>query len=66
MTHLGMTLADEMEWLEGDLRHLVDIQNRQFSDIDSTGFPIDDQLSCQIGKLERIWGVLHDKRHTTS
>jgi hypothetical protein len=57
----SMTLEEEMEWLQGDLDHLTSIQNRVGSDVDNHGFPMNDLLSEQIGRLERVRGQIYDK-----
>ena len=61
MQTVGMTIQEEMELLEGDLTHLMSIQNRVGSDVDAHGFPVNDMISEQIGRLERVWGQLFDK-----
>jgi hypothetical protein len=61
MTHGSMTIEEEMEWLEGDLTHLMEVQNRVGSDVDFRGFPENDMMSEQIGRLERVWGQMFDR-----
>jgi hypothetical protein len=57
----AMTMEQEMEWLEGDINHLMQTQNRQEPDVDDRGFPVHNHLSEEIGRLERIWGQLYEK-----
>jgi hypothetical protein len=61
----GMTLDEEMDLLQGDLEHLTSIQNRVGSEVNDHGFPMNDLLSDQIGRLERVWGQLYDKVNNT-
>ena len=56
-----MTLDEELLVLEGDLRHLMGVQNKEDSTVDNFGYPVDDHLSSMIGRLEKIWGQLHEK-----
>jgi hypothetical protein len=58
-----MTMEDEMEWLQGDINHLMEVQNRAGSDVDDRGFPLNNHLSEEIGHLERVWGQLYDKAY---
>jgi len=54
-------MEEEMEWLQGDINHLMEIQNRQEPDLDVRGWPVHDNITEQIGRLERVWGQLYDK-----
>jgi hypothetical protein len=60
-TNSVLTMDQEMELLQGDINHLMDIQNRQEPDLDVRGYPVHDQISEEIGRLERVWGQLYDK-----
>jgi len=58
---MRLTMEEEMEWLQGDINHLMEIQNRQEPDLDVRGWPVHDNITEQIGRLERVWGQLYDK-----
>ena len=56
-----MTLDEELLVLEGDLVHFMNLQNQQDSIVDNYGYPVGNHLSAEIGRLEKIWGQLHEK-----
>lgn len=58
-----LTTEEQMILLEGDLNHLMDVQNRQEPELDNYGYPIADHLTEEIGRLEKIWGQLYDNFH---
>jgi hypothetical protein len=57
-----LSLQEEMDCLEGDLHHLMCIQNQHNSELDRHGFPVANHLSEEIGRLERVWGCLYMKQ----
>ena len=61
MKNNDMTLDEEMCVLEGDLCFLMNLQNQQESTVDNFGYPLSNHLSAEIGRLEKIWGQLHEK-----
>ena len=56
-----MSMEEEMETLQGDINHLMDIQNRQEPNLDMRGFPMHDHITEEIGHLKKVWGQLYDK-----
>ncbi len=60
-----MSMETEMEMLQGDINHLMDIQNRQEPSLDPRRFPMHDHITEEIGHLEKVWGQLYDKVHIT-
>jgi hypothetical protein len=55
-------MEEEMNILQEDINHLMDVQNRQEPDLDLRGYPVHDFISEEIGRLEKVWGELYDKK----